>query len=138
MSEFVKWSDTKSKIREIDPEWDSPERVAAREASREQLRAELRGTQLAEMRKRLGISQKLLAERMGVSQARVSQIEHGQIGGLDALRSYVVALGGDAGRGGRLRRPHREGRLSQSGTHGHLVKGPMFARWLLACRAFNP
>ncbi|WP_449061377.1 helix-turn-helix domain-containing protein [Planomonospora algeriensis] len=94
MSEFVKWSDTKTKIREIDPEWDSPERVAAREASREQLRAELRGAQLAEMRKRLGISQKLLAERMGVSQARVSQIEHGQIGGLDTLRSYVVALGG--------------------------------------------
>jgi len=35
-----------------------------------------------------------MAERMGVSQARVSQIEHGQIGGLDTLRSYVVALGG--------------------------------------------
>ncbi|GIH96913.1 helix-turn-helix domain-containing protein [Planobispora siamensis] len=94
MSQFVKWSDTKAEIREIDSEWDSPERVAAREASREQLRAELRGTQLAEMRKRLGVSQKLLAERMGVSQARVSQIEHGQIGGLETLRSYVVALGG--------------------------------------------
>lgn len=94
MSEFVKWSDTKAEIREIDPEWDSPERIAAREAGREQLRAELRGVQLAEMRKRLGISQKLLAERMGVSQARVSQIEHGRIGGLDTLRAYVVALGG--------------------------------------------
>ncbi|MEU6715333.1 helix-turn-helix domain-containing protein [Nonomuraea sp. NPDC046802] len=94
MSDFVKWSDTKAKIREIDPGWDAPERVAAREVSREQLRAELRGTQLAEMRKRLGISQKLLAERMGVSQARVSQIEHGQIGGLDTLRTYVIALGG--------------------------------------------
>ncbi|MEV6154026.1 hypothetical protein AB0L53_27130 [Nonomuraea sp. NPDC052129] len=43
MSEFVKWSDTKAKIREIDPDWDSAERVAAREASREELRAELRG-----------------------------------------------------------------------------------------------
>jgi hypothetical protein len=83
MSEFVKWSDTKAKIREIDPDWDSPDRIASREASRERLRAELRGTQLAEMRKRLGITQ-----------ARVSQIEHGQIGGLDTLRSYVVALGG--------------------------------------------
>ncbi|MFF5210757.1 hypothetical protein [Streptosporangium sp. NPDC000396] len=30
----------------------------------------------------------------GVTQARVSQIEHGQIGGLDTVRSYVVALGG--------------------------------------------
>ncbi|GAA5053980.1 hypothetical protein HNP84_002886 [Thermocatellispora tengchongensis] len=52
-SEFVQWSDTKAKIREIDPEWDSPERVADREAGREQLRAELRGAQLAEMRKRV-------------------------------------------------------------------------------------
>ncbi|MEV0594884.1 helix-turn-helix domain-containing protein [Nonomuraea cavernae] len=94
MSEFVKWSDTKAKVREIDPDWDSLERVAAREISRERLRAELRGAQLADMRKRMGVSQKLLAERMGVSQARVSQIEHGQIGGLDTLRSYVVALGG--------------------------------------------
>ena len=94
MSEFVKWSDTQAKIREVDPDWDSPERVASREASREQLRAELRGAQLSEMRKRLGVSQKLLAERMGISQARVSQIEHGQIGGLDILRAYVTALGG--------------------------------------------
>ncbi|MFI7146534.1 hypothetical protein ACIBO2_16570 [Nonomuraea sp. NPDC050022] len=50
--EFVKWSDAKAKIREIDPDWDSTERVAAREASREELRAELRGAQLAETRKR--------------------------------------------------------------------------------------
>ncbi|GAA1021625.1 hypothetical protein Aple_072290 [Acrocarpospora pleiomorpha] len=100
MSEFVKWSDAKAKIRDIDPDWDSPERVAAREASREQLRAELRGTQLAEMRKRLGMSQKLLAERMGISQARISQIEHGQIGGLDTVRAYVTALGGNTGRRG--------------------------------------
>ncbi|TDC98775.1 hypothetical protein E1292_34130 [Nonomuraea deserti] len=63
----MKWSDTKAKVREIAPEWDSPERVAARETSREQLRVELRGTRLAEMRKRLGVSQKLLAERMGAA-----------------------------------------------------------------------
>ncbi|WP_223166809.1 helix-turn-helix domain-containing protein [Nonomuraea sp. SYSU D8015] len=31
-------------------------------------------------------------KRLGISQARVSQIEHGQIGGLDTLRAYVVAL----------------------------------------------
>lgn len=94
MSAFTKWSDTKAEIRRIDPAWDSSERLAAREAGRERLRAELRGAQLAEMRKRLGVSRKLLAERMGISQARVSQIEHGQIGGLDILRSCVVALGG--------------------------------------------
>ncbi|WP_062429654.1 helix-turn-helix domain-containing protein [Herbidospora daliensis] len=94
MSEFVKWSETKARRREIDPDYDSPERVEAREAGREQMRAELRGVQLADMRKRLGVSQRVLAERMGITQARVSQIEHGQIGGLDVVRSYVTALGG--------------------------------------------
>ncbi|MFF0574056.1 hypothetical protein [Streptosporangium saharense] len=48
MSEFVKWSDTKAKLNEMDPDRNSPERVAARETSRERLRAELRGAQLAE------------------------------------------------------------------------------------------
>ncbi|MEU6715350.1 helix-turn-helix transcriptional regulator [Nonomuraea sp. NPDC046802] len=81
MSEFVKQPDT--------PDW-----AAAWEATCEQLRAELRGTQLADMRKRLGITQNLLAKRMGVSQAHVSQIEHGQISGLDTLHTYVIALGG--------------------------------------------
>jgi DNA-binding XRE family transcriptional regulator len=94
MSEFVKWSDTKARAGQIDPSWDDPARAEAREASREQLRAEVRGAQLAEMRKRQGVSQKLLAERMGVSQARVSQIEHGKVGGMDIVRAYVTALGG--------------------------------------------
>src|SRR6266516_1271799 len=47
----VRWEDTKRRIREIDPDWDSPERVAARDRSREELRAEQRGYQLAQLRK---------------------------------------------------------------------------------------
>ena len=31
---------------------------------------------------------------MGVSQARVSQIEHGKITSMDMLRGYITALGG--------------------------------------------
>ena len=31
---------------------------------------------------------------MGVSQARISKIEHGEIPGIDVVRSYVTALGG--------------------------------------------
>jgi len=31
---------------------------------------------------------------MGVTQARVSQIEHGKITGVGAIRGYVEALGG--------------------------------------------
>ncbi|WP_373294392.1 helix-turn-helix domain-containing protein [Planobispora rosea] len=76
--------------------------------------AEPRSAQLAEMRKRLGISQQLPAERMGISQARVSQIEHGQIGGLDILRPYVVALGG-------TRHHHPTGRKGRPRTGGHQV-----------------
>jgi DNA-binding XRE family transcriptional regulator len=90
----VRWEDTKRKIRELDPDWDSPERVAARERSREQMRAEQRGHQLAELRKHCGLTQAQLAELMGVSQARVSQIEHGKITSMDMLRSYITALGG--------------------------------------------
>ncbi|GAA1118983.1 hypothetical protein [Nocardiopsis composta] len=37
----VPWEETKRKVREADPGWDSPERTAEREAGREQLRAEI-------------------------------------------------------------------------------------------------
>jgi hypothetical protein len=48
----VRWEDTKRQIRELDPDWDSADRVAARERSREELRAEQCGYQLAQMRGR--------------------------------------------------------------------------------------
>ena len=35
-----------------------------------------------------------VAALMGVTQARVSQIEHGKITEVDAIRGYVEALGG--------------------------------------------
>lgn len=90
----VRWEDTKRRIREIDPDWDSPERVAERERSREQMRAEQRGHQLAELRKQCGLTQAELAGLMGISQARVSQIEHGKITSMDLVRDYITALGG--------------------------------------------
>lgn len=90
----VRWQDTKRRIREINPDWDSPERVAARERSREELRAEQRGYQLAQLRKNAGLTQAQVAKAMGVSQARVSQIEHGKITEMDAIRAYIEALGG--------------------------------------------
>ncbi len=90
----VRWQDAKRRIREISPDWDSPDRVAARERSRAELRAEQRGYQLAQLRKNMGLTQAQVAVAMGVSQARVSQIEHGRITGLDAVRAYIEALGG--------------------------------------------
>ena len=38
-----------------------------------------RGWRLAELRKRRGMTQEQVASRMGVSVARVSQIEHGEV-----------------------------------------------------------
>jgi len=70
------------------------ERVEERERGREELRAMERGYQLAGLRKGMGLTQAQVAAAMGVSQARVSQIEHGKITEVDAVRAYVEALGG--------------------------------------------
>jgi predicted XRE-type DNA-binding protein len=86
----VRWEDTKRQARELNPGWDAPER----DAERERGRAEQRGYQLAQLRKNTGLTQVQIAAMMGVSQARVSQIEHGKITEVDAIRGYVEALGG--------------------------------------------
>jgi predicted XRE-type DNA-binding protein len=90
----VRWEDTKREIRELEPGWDSPDRLAERERSRAEMRAGQRGHQLAQLRKNVGLTQAQVAALMGVTQARVSQIEHGKITEVDAIRSYVEALGG--------------------------------------------
>lgn len=53
-----------------------------------------RGWRLAEMRKRRGLTQEQVAERMGISVARVSQIESGDVSTQDVLSRFVAALGG--------------------------------------------
>ena len=90
----VRWEHTKREIRELEPGWDTPDRVAERERSRAEMRAEQRGYQLAQLRKNAGLTQAQVAAMMGVTQARVSQIEHGKITEVDAIRGYVEALGG--------------------------------------------
>jgi DNA-binding XRE family transcriptional regulator len=53
-----------------------------------------RGWRLAELRKRRGMTQEQVATRMGVSVARVSQIERGDVSTQDVLNRFVAALGG--------------------------------------------
>jgi DNA-binding XRE family transcriptional regulator len=53
-----------------------------------------RGWRLAEMRKRRGLTQEQVAVRMGVSVARVSQIESGDVSTQEVLSRFVAALGG--------------------------------------------
>jgi transcriptional regulator with XRE-family HTH domain len=47
---------------------------------------------LAEMRITAGITQAELAGILGVSQARISKIEHGELSGIDVVRAYVSAV----------------------------------------------
>lgn len=71
-------------------------RVGEDEAARRRgaIMAEQWGHQLAEERKRLNFTQAGLAEIMGVSPGRVSQIERGEVATVDAIATYVAALGG--------------------------------------------
>jgi DNA-binding XRE family transcriptional regulator len=53
-----------------------------------------RGWRLAEMRRRRELTQEQVAARMGISIARVSQIERGDVSTQDVLNRYITALGG--------------------------------------------
>ncbi|WP_329084198.1 MULTISPECIES: helix-turn-helix domain-containing protein [unclassified Streptosporangium] len=61
---------------------------------RDGLVARQRAYQLAEARRKLGLRQEDVAQAMGVSQARISQIESGVISEVATLAAYVTALGG--------------------------------------------
>jgi hypothetical protein len=57
----VRWEDTKRQVRELNPDRDTPERVASRERGRAAMRAEQRGYQLAQLRKNTGLTQAQVA-----------------------------------------------------------------------------
>jgi DNA-binding XRE family transcriptional regulator len=92
-SDYAKWSDVKARGHAADPRT-SEEQAAGKLAARDRREAYVRGHQLAEMRAAAGLTQAELADALGVSQARISKIEHGEISGIDVVRSYVAALGG--------------------------------------------
>ena len=76
-------------------DWDSLEReLHAAGASRREIEAERRGHQLAQARKQLGLTQKCIAATLGVTIARISQIEHGEVASFVVIARYVEALGG--------------------------------------------
>lgn len=85
-----KWSDVRGKhVAAAGPE------VVAKHAER--MLARVRAHSLAEVRRRKGLTQRQVADAMGVSTGRISQIEHGDLSGLDVLDRYVQALGGQLG-----------------------------------------
>jgi predicted XRE-type DNA-binding protein len=65
-------------------------------AGAQRLIAEARAFRLSELRRRQHITQVEVAKEMGVTQARVSRIEKGQLvrSEVDTLAAYVHALGG--------------------------------------------
>jgi hypothetical protein len=76
---YSTWADVKAKAAALDPRSEA-ERAAGEAAARERREAYVRGYQLA--------------DALGVSQARISKIEHGEVSGIDVVRAYVAALGG--------------------------------------------
>jgi ribosome-binding protein aMBF1 (putative translation factor) len=88
--------------KRISQDWEDLERElhaagvapAEIEAGARELLAQARGHQLSEARKQLGLGQKEIAGAMGVSVARVSQIEHGEVASFEVIARYVEALGG--------------------------------------------
>jgi predicted XRE-type DNA-binding protein len=67
------------------------------DAHKKRMIGEVRSYRLRELRKACELSQVEIAERLHVSQNRVSKIEHGEIerSQLDTLRKYVEAVGGE-------------------------------------------
>ncbi len=88
MSSHVKWSDIRA---------EHVARAGGEDAvaeGRQELMAQVIGRRLAELRRARGLTQAQVAERMGVTKGRVSQIERGHLSSQDVLARYATALGG--------------------------------------------
>ncbi|MFG2087365.1 MULTISPECIES: helix-turn-helix domain-containing protein [unclassified Spirillospora] len=88
MTNFPKWSDVRADV----VAGAGGEQGVAEARRRNQ--AYIDGHRLAERRKAIGLSQSEVADRMGVTKSRVSQIERGEVSTVDAVARYVEALGG--------------------------------------------
>lgn len=89
------WKDVKAEKARRD-EANGRDVDAARAEARTRTQAYVLGFRLAQLRQELKLSQREVAERMGISQPRVSQLESGDVGQMevDTLSRYVMALGG--------------------------------------------
>jgi DNA-binding XRE family transcriptional regulator len=88
MSGYARWND----IRAEHVERAGGEEVVA--VGKQELLAEVLGNRLAEIRHARGLTQQVVADRMGVTKGRVSQIEKGMISGQEVIVRYAAALGG--------------------------------------------
>jgi predicted XRE-type DNA-binding protein len=93
MTEHYRWDTTLDQRRRADPGIDDPDRRAAARGIRN---ARDIGYHLAQMRRQRGLTQAAVAKAMGVSQARVSKMEHGDIERMqvESIAAYLRAIGG--------------------------------------------
>jgi predicted XRE-type DNA-binding protein len=89
------WEEVKAKKAAID-QASGRDMAAAEAQAKDALEAFIIGHQLGELRAEARLTQVQVAQRMGISQARVSQLERGDVNQLevDTVRRYVAALGG--------------------------------------------
>lgn len=88
MSDYSRWQDIRG---------DHVARAGgegAVDAGKQELLAEVIGHRLAEVRRARGLTQQQVADRMGVTKGRVSQIEQGKISGQEVVARFAAALGG--------------------------------------------
>ncbi len=93
MTRHYRWDTTLDERRRADPGIDDPARRAAAHNKRN---ARDVGYHLVQMRKQRGLTQAEVARAMGVSQARVSRMEHGDVDRMqvESIAAYVAAIGG--------------------------------------------
>lgn len=87
--EYTDWDDLRQEIEaEVGQE--------QLQDARAELHAWLRSYKLAEIRRSRHLTQTEVADAMGLTQGRVSQIERGQVGEseIDTIAKYVAAIGG--------------------------------------------
>lgn len=92
MTEYRRWPAVKDRVRKAgtasDAEWQERKRKA-----RTATEAHVLGYHLRGIREEQGLTQAQVAASLGISQARVSQVERGEIHNLETMRSYAAALG---------------------------------------------
>lgn len=88
MNSYLAWNDIRSEhVERAGGE-------AAVDAGKRQMLTEVIGRRLAEVRRTRGLTQQQVADRMGVTKGRVSQIERGKVSGQDVIDRFATALGG--------------------------------------------
>ncbi|MFB9234657.1 XRE family transcriptional regulator [Plantactinospora siamensis] len=93
----VSWGEAKRRAAEARRAAGQPTRTDAdRAAGQRRIDDEIRAYRLAEIRRNRSLTQRDVAEVMGVSGPRVSDVERGRLDvvSVSVLRSYVEALGG--------------------------------------------